>query len=120
MSIKPLLMLSRLAGWMAVAVIAILSLVPGRARPHVLASSHAEHLAAYFIAAALLTLGYPLRRDAAMIAMLLPIYAALLELLQLWVPDRMARPNDVVAGTLGAWSGIACAMLTRWLAGRST
>jgi hypothetical protein len=100
-------MIFRVCGWAAVAAIAILSLVPGDLRPHLLSVSQLEHFAAYLVAGAVLIMGYSGVRPAVTIASALPIYAAILELLQLWVPGRSARLIDVVAGSLGAWAGVA-------------
>jgi len=97
----------RICGWAAIAAIAILSLVPGDLRPHVLSVSQLEHFAAYLVAASALILGYSGVRPAVTIASALPVYAAVLEILQLWAPDRSARFIDVVASSLGAWTGIA-------------
>jgi VanZ family protein len=76
-------------------------------------SSQLEHVAAYFGTAAVLALGYPGRRPLLAIAVLLTGYAGLLEACQLWVPGRMARAIDSVAGSIGAWTGVFLAQLVR-------
>jgi VanZ family protein len=103
--------LFRIAGWLAVALISILSLVSGEARPHTISSSQFEHVLAYLATASALTLGYFGYRYVLRIAILLPIYAAVLEVLQLWVPGRMGRLIDVAAGALGTWIGIGLILL---------
>jgi hypothetical protein len=65
----------QLADWGAVATIAVLSLVPGDLRPHTEAPGYLEHVAAYFITAILLSLGY-LRWSPIVIIAPLSIYAA--------------------------------------------
>jgi VanZ family protein len=105
----------RIFGWAAVAFIAPLSLVPGEARPHLLAFPKLEHVAAYFLTAAVLTaaaqsVGHFRSRHILLIAVLLPAYAGGLELLQVLIPGRTASFVDVVAGTIGCWLGI-CAMV---------
>jgi VanZ family protein len=100
-------------GWLGVIAIAVLSLVPGTARPHVLAVSQLEHLAAYAATAAALALGHPGRRNLIVIALLLAVYAAALEVAQLWVPGRSARLIDAAAGALGAWIGVSLVVLLR-------
>ena|SRR5215510_6760996 len=105
----------RAAGWAAVVLIAVLSLVPGEARPHVVASSQLEHVAAYTVAASSLAFGYFGFGNLIALATLLPIYAAVLELLQFWVPGRTARVIDVVAGTAGSWIGISTIVLLHWM-----
>jgi len=107
LSAEPTTLIFRVCGWAAVAAIAILSLVPGDLRPHLLSVSQLEHFAAYLVAGAVLILGYSGVRPAVTTASALPIYAAILELIQLWVPGRSARLIDVVAGSLGAWAGVA-------------
>ena len=48
----------RCLGWLSVATIALLSLVPGSVRPHVLATGQLEHFVAYAGTATLLAAGY--------------------------------------------------------------
>lgn len=117
----------RVAGLLSVVVIGILSLVPGHARPHVVSPSSFEHVAAYFVAATLLSLGFaharPSFRPAADtnsaailgIASLLSAYAGVLEVAQLFVPGRMPGILDWSAGTLGAWLGAGLVWLLRGL-----
>jgi VanZ family protein len=107
--------LFRVAGWLGVALIAILSLIPGEARPHAISSSQLEHVLAYALTAAMLTFGYFSRRHVVRTAILLPIYAALLEVLQVWVPGRMSRLPDVAAGALGTWLGVGVILLLHWI-----
>jgi VanZ family protein len=68
------------------------------------------------VTAAALTFGYFRFPSVAMIATLLPIYAALLEIVQMWVPGRMSRLIDVAAGAAGSWIGIGLILLLHWLA----
>jgi ribose/xylose/arabinose/galactoside ABC-type transport system permease subunit len=110
---KSVTALFRVCGWAAVVLITILSLVPGEARPHTTAPSQLERVAAYAIAGSALALGYFGVRSVIAIAALLPIYAALLEIFQLWVPRRTARIIDIVAGTAGSWIGICSMVLLR-------
>lgn len=53
------LALIRIAAWLALLAIVVLSVVPGPMRPHVLKSDHLEHFIAYFMTACLLAIGYP-------------------------------------------------------------
>jgi VanZ family protein len=74
-------------------------------------SSQLEHVAAYFLTAGALALGHHQRRSLVTTVIVLPIYAAVLELLQLWVPGRMPRLIDIIAGAAGTWTGVAlCAL----------
>jgi VanZ family protein len=97
----------RCLGWISVATIAMLSLVPGSERPHVLATGQLEHFVAYAGTAALLAAGYTSKRQLIGISvLLLPVYAACLEILQIFVPGRNAQIIDAAGGTLGSWFGI--------------
>ena len=111
----------RILGLVAVAMIGVLSLVPGHARPHVLWTGMLEHVAAYFITACLLCLGClesrltgePIVTPARRIALLLTAYGAILELLQLFVPGRRPAMLDWGADALGAWLGVGLIWLLR-------
>ena|SRR5262245_45924876 len=96
----------RCLGWISVATIAMLSLVPGSERPHVLATGLLEHFVAYAGAAALLAAGYTAKRQLIGISVLLPVYAACLEILQIFIPGRSAQMIDAAGGTIGSWFGI--------------
>jgi hypothetical protein len=65
----------RIAAWLSVLTIGILSLVPGDLRPTTSAPSQLEHAVAYFAAAALLWLAYSDRRRQVLIGIGLTIYA---------------------------------------------
>jgi VanZ family protein len=104
---------ARVCGYFGVAAIAVLSLVPGSGRPHLMAVSQIEHVIAYCATAMMLALGHPGRRAPPAIVGLLTVYAALLEVAQLFVPGRTARLIDVAAGALGTAIGIGLALLLR-------
>src|SRR5262245_5761565 len=78
----------------------MLSLVPGSERPHVLATGLLEHFVAYAGTGALLTAGYTAKRQLIGISVLLPVYAACLEILQIFVAGRNAQMIDAAAGTV--------------------
>jgi VanZ family protein len=94
-----------LIGWFAVFVISVLSLVPGDLRPHLVASTKAEHVAAYLITAALLAFGSRKRTRIIVTALLLMFYAAALEVTQLFIPGRNASVIDFAASSLGVCCG---------------
>jgi VanZ family protein len=106
----------QLAAWGAVVTIGVLSLVPGQLRPHTGAPGYLEHVAAYFITAILLSLGYP-RGSRIVIIASLSIYAASLEIAQLYISGRNASVLDWVAGSFGELMGVAVAtfILRLWL-----
>jgi VanZ family protein len=97
----------RVAGWLAVLAIVVVSVVPGRLRPVVLGEKHIEHLAAYLGASMLLAAGYPRRFQLVLIGVLLSGCSGVLETVQLWIPGRSSSAADFAAGSLGAWVGVA-------------
>ena len=96
----------RFAPWLCVLAIAVLSLVPGGARPHTGLPGQAEHFLAYFLTAVFLS---GQKRDLAYLSTLaigLCAYAGILETLQIWVPGRNAQLIDFAGSSCGALSGI--------------
>jgi VanZ family protein len=102
-----LIIAMRLAGWFAVLVIIILSVVPGESRPDVLGEKHVEHLAAYMGTAMLLAAGYPGRSQSLKICLLLPLCSGILEIVQLGIRGRSSSIADFAVSSLGAWIGVA-------------
>ena len=96
----------QLLGWIAVILLAILSLLPGEHRPNVLVSGQAEHLVAYALTSVTLIGGYWHSRRNFTIALGLTLYAGLLEALQLWVSGRVGQFSDFAMSTLGVWVGL--------------
>jgi len=110
---SPFSLMLRFIGSLAVLAIAILSLVPGQARPHVLSSGTLEHFFAYCITAAALTFGRREIAKSVWIALLLSVYAWSLEVMQFWIPGRSSKLSDFLVSSLGAFAGIAVASFTR-------
>ncbi len=107
--------LIRSVGWLAVLAIGILSLLPGDLRPHLGPNvpNQLEHFLAYFAAACALALGYSDRKQILKTALLLMLYAALLETAQTWIPGRTSQVIDFVSSSFGVWIGIGLTLLTR-------
>ena len=97
----------RLAAWVFIAVLVLLTIAPPSARPDSGVPHHLEHFASFFIAGALWFMGYP-RRLLLCVALAVP-FAGGLELLQILVPGRHARLIDFAVDALGAWSGSVAA-----------
>jgi VanZ family protein len=91
--------------------IGVLSVVPGEDRPHVFEPSQFEHMAAYIVAAAALALVYAPKLKPVRIVAFLTAYGAALEFCQIWIPGRNAALADVAADFVGAFIGIAVAMM---------
>ena len=106
----PLTCIFRWVGWFGLLIIAVLSLLPGAARPHTGAPSQLEHYAAYLMVGFFLALGYPRRRNILAIAFFLALYAGLLECAQLYIPGRTARLIDALVSSRGAGTGITFAL----------
>ena len=113
----------RAAGYAAILLIGVLSLVPGTLRPETGAPGQFEHFVAYLGAATFLALGSDTASQRWQGLWLVP-YAAALEIAQLFVPGRHSRFSDFAVSTLGAVLGIIVAfgiapILSRMLPGRS-
>ena len=100
--------LLRCAPWVAVGLLALVTLVPAQERPQSGLSSGLEHIAAYAVTAAAFSVVSTTRRWK--ILLVLVLYAAILEFLQRYAPGRHARFGDflmssagVVVGVSGAW-----------------
>ena len=107
MNRKQIKLAAQLGGFLSIIIIAVLSLVPGSMRPYTGAPSQFEHVAAYVLAAGLLTLGYGNRRYPAVIALFLSIFSAVLEIAQTQIPGRNAAVLDFVVSSIGAVIGCA-------------
>jgi VanZ family protein len=106
--------LIRIAAWLALLAVVVLSVVPGSMRPHVLESDHFEHFIAYFMTACLLAIGYPRPLGLLASGIMLTLCAGGLELVQLWVPGRTASIGDFNAGMLGTCGGILAVLAAAW------
>ena len=94
------------APWIAVALIALLSLVPGNLRPHTGLPGQAEHFIAYFVIGFVLAARFRTRTAWLVVIVSLGAYAAGLEILQRWIPDRNAQFIDFAASFFGALCGV--------------
>ena len=112
--------LFRAAGWACVAVLIVLSLVPGNERLHTgLPCGQIEHFIAYCGTATLLGVGYPMARARLGMVAMLAALAAMLEMTQQWLPDRHAQFIDFAASAAGACLGmLAVAVVDRGIASK--
>jgi len=107
-------MLSRMGAGLTVLTIIVLSVMPGKMRPHILGNDYYEHFVAYFVAGSLLAMGY-LRRPIQLLSsgILLAICAGSLELVQLWIPGRTSNVGGFASATVGAWIGLLVTVVVR-------
>lgn len=108
---------ARIGAWFCTAALAVLSWTPGdyMVRTEVL-TGHEEHFLAYLISGAVIAAA-PRRSSPVPIAILLCLYAGVLELGQNFVPGRHPAFADFAASALGAVLGIT---LTTVLRGRAS
>jgi VanZ family protein len=92
----------KIIGGLVLVAFAVLSLVPRQLRPHTGLPGPLEHMAAYAIAGALLTVCYQKRSQPFIVAVALSLYAATLEIAQIWVPGRNPKFIDFAASSAGA------------------
>lgn len=110
---------ARIGAWLCVLVLAVLSWTPGdyMVRTNVL-TGREEHFLAYLISGAIIAAAprgsTPLRT-----AILLWLYAGLLELGQNFVPGRHPAIEDFVASASGALVGVALTTVLRTRGSRS-
>jgi VanZ family protein len=98
---------------LAVLTVIVLSVVPGRMRPHVLGNDDYEHFAAYFITGSLLAIGYLRPTQLLSSGVVLAICAASLEFVQLWIPGRTASAGGFATSAIGAWIGLLVIIVVR-------
>jgi VanZ family protein len=91
-------------GWLLCVIIVILTFVPPSFRPVTHAPHVLEHLTIFLVTGLAFGMGYPNRRSVCVIAFV--IFAAVLEIGQIWDPGRHARFRDFVANVLGTWLGL--------------
>lgn len=104
--------ISILTSWLALALIAFVTLSPIGDRP-ILASPHLEHFAAFALMGLAFALAYPHR---VLLIVTIVIGAALgLEALQLLTPDRHGRVADALIKVLGGISGICVGQMLSFL-----
>jgi len=109
MSLTGFTRLCLIAGWAGIALICVLSVLPGAERPHTGAPGQIEHMLAYALTAGALVLRYPRRWLPIVVA--LTTLSVALEATQLFIPARHAQLRDIFASSGGAVIGAALAIL---------
>jgi len=106
-------MFEKIARLLAIActiAILYLSLVPGELRPQSGASGHFEHFMAYAGTAFFYALGTHMRQRIAL-AIALALLSGLLEIAQLYIPNRTGEWPGFAASSLGALAGFVAGTL---------
>jgi VanZ family protein len=98
-------------GLACVAVIIVLSLLPGDERPHTGLAGQIEHGVAYFGTAVFLALGFRTIRDRVAAVSLLVGLAGVLEVIQRVIPGRHSQVIDWFASSSGAGFGVLAVLL---------
>ncbi len=105
------------AAWATLAVLAVITLGPARLRPRLSFDPATDRVLGFAALGYGLMLAYPRRPRS--VALLVVLAAAGLELGQLAVPGRHARPADALAKATGGLVGVTLAALPWAMATRS-
>jgi VanZ family protein len=101
----------RILAWILAFMIAVLSVVPAWLRPETDVPHHFEHFAAFFATGIACGLGYG--RRPILISAALLLFAAMIEIVQVFVPGRHARLSDFVVDGVAIVTGAILAALLR-------
>jgi VanZ family protein len=100
-----------IAGYTGCLIVVTLSLVPAAARPHSGVGGQYEHLLAYALVGLAFGMGYRTIRLLLYSGLALTAGAAILELLQNFIPGREPEISGIVTSSLGAWIGLGLAVV---------
>jgi hypothetical protein len=92
--------------WICIAIIIILSLLPGGERPHTGLSGKLEHIIAYAGTGVFAAIGYQLARQRLAFWLAMVILSFMLELLQQYVPGRGPSIYDALSSSSGLTIGL--------------
>jgi VanZ family protein len=95
-----------IAGYVGYVLIVVLSLLPEQTRPHTGVGGEYEHWVAYALVGGAFAAGYSATRAWLFAGLALTGSAAILELLQNFIPGRTPEFTGFLASSLGAWFGI--------------
>jgi VanZ family protein len=98
----------RVAAWVALAAVLIVTVSPPELRPHIW-SANAERFAVFVVCGGLFAVAYP-RKWAAIFCLVL-LSAALFELAQALVPHRHAAMKDFLVKATGGGIGVAAGLV---------
>jgi VanZ family protein len=99
----------RTIAWLLVILLTLMSIAPPWLRPSTDLSHNVEHFAALFVTGLTFGLGYG--RRPVMVALILVLFCAVIEIVQLFVPGRHSRLSDFIVDAAAAMAGVAVAFL---------
>jgi hypothetical protein len=97
---------SHYALWFSLCAIVVLSLLPGKDRPHTGAPGQVEHFIAYLGAGLFVAARHQALRSRLVLSFGVASLSCLLEVLQQFVPGRMPNPFDALASSSGLVAGL--------------
>lgn len=112
---RKLSMVLKLAAWLLLVAVIVITLVPAEYRPETPLPLKVERALGFAVMTFVFTLAYPQWWRA--ILVVATAGAVGLELLQFIIPSRDPSPVDAVVKAIGACVGVAGAMLARRVAG---
>src|SRR5581483_5470031 len=98
----------RIAGWILVTAIVVLSLVPPNLRPDSGLPHGLEHFAIFWATGVAFAVGYSFLP---LLATLLVAFSGAVEILQLFIPGRHARLSDFIVDALASVIGLMTILL---------
>jgi VanZ family protein len=106
-----ILKLIRIAAWTVAGAIVVLSIVPAQVRPETGLPHKLEHFLVFALSGLAFGLSYHAKRG--LLTLQLGIFAACVEVVQLFVPGRHARLSDFFIDAIAIVFGSAIGALTR-------
>jgi VanZ family protein len=95
---------ARVAGWVLAGIITVLSLVPSELRPETPMPHDLEHFSIFVVTGIAFGFGYSRRPFA--VGFALVIFAGLIEIAQLFAPDRHATLRDFIVDSVALCVGV--------------
>jgi VanZ family protein len=94
----------QIVAWLLAAAIVVLSLSPPSVRPTIGAAHSLEHFLIFLVTG--LAFGFGYSRQAGLLTIALPAFAAVIEVAQIWVPGRHARMSDFLVDAAASCVGV--------------
>jgi VanZ family protein len=107
---------SRVAAWVLIAIITVLSFIPPGYRPVTPVPHNVEHFGIFLPTGLAFGVGYKQRHLLQSLALVL--YSAAVELIQREIPGRHGRLSDFLVNAVSACLGVGPAALIPWVAHR--